>query len=133
MLGPSCTFKRWKVSASCENQVASEKHLRIQHFSNLKCATMPDLRQIYCFTGTVKFTSLVFREPSAQLKALKNILELRQLNLNKQNWKKTIQGREVQTGRMNTIKLLCIYVHENPASMLGRLEYEGQKDLIGWV
>lgn len=30
---------------------------------------MPDLWQIYCFTGTVKFTSLVFRKPSAQLKA----------------------------------------------------------------
>lgn len=50
---------------SCFRKVPQE-----QNVSNLKCAVIPDLWQIYCFAGRVKFTAFVFRKLSAQPKAL---------------------------------------------------------------
>lgn len=103
MLGPSCTFKRWK----CLPSAKSTSRSKIFPISN-----MPPCRTYGRFiVSQVQWNLLVLYLGShlLNLRHLKNILEPRQLNLNKQNWKKTLQGRVVQTGRKNTIKPLCTW------------------------
>lgn len=128
MLGPSCTFKRRKCLPSAKTMLFQKSTSGSKMFpiSNVP----PCLTYGRFIVLQVQWNLLVLYLGShlLNLRLLENIPELRQLNLDKQKWKKTMFRREKfrQEGRRI---LQSFYTHKSPASMLSRLEYEGKKRL----